>query len=104
MAGIGDDVLHGHQFAAHGTQRVVDHVKAALAWSLLSADILGHQALGDAHAASQGRNVELGMGHKKTIEGRRGLFVEKALEAEVFVEFVPVDSILVGFIVLQLFG
>ena len=72
--------------------RVENQSHSGFAGAFLAADILRHKALRDAHATRQRRHIQFRMCHKELVK-RCGLWlVKEALETQVFVQLLPMDS------------
>lgn len=83
---------HCRQFPPNGMNRIENQGHSAFAGGFLATDILRHQTLGDAHATRQRRHIQFRMRHKELVK-RCGLWlVKEALETQVFVQLLPMDS------------
>ena len=96
-------ILNSNQFLTYFTNSIKNQCDPCIAGILFSTDILSHQTLGYTQTSSDGRCIQLRMGHENFIELCCLFLIKKSLETQIFIYILPMKPIFIGLIVSPLF-
>ena len=93
----------GFQFVGKGGDLVQDEGLTFFGGLFHTVDVLRHQALADAESAAYGGSIEFGVRQEDLGDAHRlWVIILKALKRHILVKFLPVDALIIQFIVIAL--